>query len=221
MRRHPDYSGVQVEIHDRSEELYDAATPETDEARSEARSEFILRLYVVQARAYLRLVDNMQYQDAYEFILRDNVQEVWSKYAKVDRTLFGKMAGLDMRFLQTAQLLVQHWITEGHRRIAKAKEAGEGSLTGQPGPSSNRPISQREEHHAKASRKIREPNPDILKNKETVNHREAAEALGIDPRTVNRWIADKILTPTHVAGRNRFKSRDLLRIINQTKLDKT
>jgi excisionase family DNA binding protein len=71
------------------------------------------------------------------------------------------------------------------------------------------------------TRKIREPNPEILKNKETVNHREAAEALGIVPRTLNRWIADGTLTPTRVASRNRFKSKDLQKVINQNKRDKT
>jgi hypothetical protein len=132
MKRHPDYSDVQVEIHDKTEELYDAATSECDVSRSPARAELFNKLYVVQARAYVRLVDNMEYQAAYELILRDNVREVWAQFAKRDKRMYDTIATLDKEFMQGMRLLVQHWITEGHRRIAETrKKASSGTAAAQ------------------------------------------------------------------------------------------
>jgi hypothetical protein len=127
-KRHPDYSSVQVEIHDKSEELYDRATKESDVAHSPARSDLYQKLWVVQARAYVRLVDDIEHQEAYELILRDNVRKVWAQYAKVDEDLFETTAGRDTAFMQAMKLLLQHWITEGHRRIANKKSSAESPI---------------------------------------------------------------------------------------------
>jgi hypothetical protein len=73
----------------------------------------------------------------------------------------------------------------------------------------------------KPQRTFREPNTALLKNQDaTLNRKSAAEALGISERTLDRWVDAEKLTPIGLGSRKRFKTKELLRALNQNNRDK-
>jgi hypothetical protein len=109
-----------------------------------------------------------------------------------------------------------HWKAEALKRVREREEAQRkvarrqpqtvtATLTGKPLP-------------FKPSQ-TRDPNPDLLKTAETLNRKKAAIALGISERTLDRWIADGKVMPLGAGTRKRFKSKDLLKLLNKTKTD--
>jgi len=63
------------------------------------------------------------------------------------------------------------------------------------------------------TRHFREPNYELLRNPEaSLNRKNAAEALGITERTLDRWTEDRKLTPIGLGERKRYKVKDLLRL---------
>ena len=79
--------------------------------------------------------------------------------------------------------------------------------------SANRPG----ETTARAPRKKREPNPQVLKDRETVSRKMAAEALGVTERTLDRHVRSGLLVPAGPPTRKRFKTKDLSRLMNDKK----
>jgi hypothetical protein len=68
---------------------------------------------------------------------------------------------------------------------------------------------------SRSARTFREPDAELLKNPDaTLNRKNAAQALGISERTLDRWVKDTILTPTGHGYRKRFKVKDLRRMLN-------
>jgi hypothetical protein len=69
-------------------------------------------------------------------------------------------------------------------------------------------------------RKRREPRPELLANPEaTLSRLKASEALGITPRTLDRWIKDGKLTTTGLGAQKRLRTKDLKRLLDQKLLD--
>ena len=66
-------------------------------------------------------------------------------------------------------------------------------------------------------RLVREPNPDMLKGKDIVSRKQAAEALGVTTRTIDRFVEDRKLNPTGGWGSKRFKTQELLDFMNRKK----
>jgi excisionase family DNA binding protein len=164
------------------------------------RMEYALRGLSKRASAYLRLVKNLKTQEAYATV----VNVMFTDIAHED---YMGVVGLQPLpghpdFLRI-ELRARYWIKESYKRIAKAA-TDRGAKTAS----------------SKPNRQVREPNPNVLKGKNTINGKQAAEALGITERTLNRWIADTTLTPIRIGGRNRFDTKDLLRILNNKKQDK-
>lgn len=118
-KRHPEYSDVRVEIYDKREARLDSGTKETDAARSSARADLTIDLFKINAAAYLRLVDDLDFQEAYEVVLTDEVYDAWAFYAKTNRQLFEAGIIADTKFLQGLRMLRDYWIAEGHRRISE------------------------------------------------------------------------------------------------------
>lgn len=67
----------------------------------------------------------------------------------------------------------------------------------------------------KRQRQLREPDQELLRKTETVNRKQAAMGLGISERTLDRMVADKVLHPTGPFRSKRFKTKELLRLLNQ------
>lgn len=112
---------MQIEIYDKSEALYDAASTDTDILGSPARADLYHDLLAVRAREYVRLVENLISQEAYEFILKESIPSFWAQYAKRSANLFEAEAHSDMSFMQGVRLLLDHWIAASHRRVASRK----------------------------------------------------------------------------------------------------
>jgi transposase InsO family protein len=73
----------------------------------------------------------------------------------------------------------------------------------------------------KAPRRLLEPRPDLLTNPDaTLSRFRAADALGITPRTLDRWVTDGKLTRVGAGLRKRFKVKELKRVLDQRLLDK-
>lgn len=72
----------------------------------------------------------------------------------------------------------------------------------------------------KRLRKFREPRTDLLKDPTvTLNRLQAAEALGVTTRTLDRYVTDKRLTPVGGFARRRFKAKDLLAFVSRKNRD--
>jgi len=69
------------------------------------------------------------------------------------------------------------------------------------------------------AKRILEPNPQLLENNETLNRLQAAKALGVHTRTLDRWIKDGKLTPIGGAGHKRFRTKELRKFLNQKPQD--
>jgi Helix-turn-helix domain len=71
------------------------------------------------------------------------------------------------------------------------------------------------------ARRSLEPKPDLLANLDiTLSRLKAAEALGVSPRTLDRWVRDKLVTPVGAGLRKRFRPKELKRLLDQRTLDK-
>jgi hypothetical protein len=72
---------------------------------------------------------------------------------------------------------------------------------------------------SKPVRRFREPNLELLKSKETVNRIEAADGLGLSLRQFDRWVKDEDnrITALGVGARKRFKTKELLRLLSESK----
>lgn len=70
---------------------------------------------------------------------------------------------------------------------------------------------------AKKERQQLEPRPELLKDQEFVGRQTAAKALGISERTLDRRVGDGTLTPVGEGHYIRFKTQDILRVLNRKK----
>lgn len=68
-----------------------------------------------------------------------------------------------------------------------------------------------------ATRQRLEPRPELLKDLEFVGRQTAAKALGISERTLDRRVGDGTLTPVGEGHYIRFKTQDILRVLNRKK----
>ena len=74
----------------------------------------------------------------------------------------------------------------------------------------------------KSNRTFREAKPELLKNPDGMSGRKnAAIALGISEKTLDRRVKDKLLTPIGTGSLIRFKNKDLIRLLNQKKFRQT
>jgi hypothetical protein len=69
------------------------------------------------------------------------------------------------------------------------------------------------------AKQIPEPNPQLLENNETLNRLQAAKALGVHTRTLDRWIKGGKLTPIGASGRKRIKTKELRKFLDQKPQD--
>jgi hypothetical protein len=113
------------------------------------------------------------------------------------------------------------------RRIKESPEWTEYQKAMARALSSNEPLRnptlelpQRAQTLGKRPRHFREPNLELLKNPEaTLNRKNAADALGVAERTLDRWTGKEII-PVGAGSRKRFRTKDLLRLLNQKHRDK-
>jgi hypothetical protein len=197
---HPLLPAVMVEIHDRLtqgrfvEEFakYSPGSPD--------RMIVTLRALDIRASAFLKLVDTVERQELFITLLKELMKTAWLEFAAfpIEKA---NIDSLDMRrHWRTITDRTAYWEAEGFRRLVPSEAAATVVVP-------------------KKIAKRQEPNPALLENKETVNHKQAALALGISERTLDRWIADGRLIPIGPTTRKRFKCKDLLKILSQKHSD--
>jgi hypothetical protein len=117
--------------------------------------------------------------------------------------------------------------TEVRREIEKSAEwiVYQDLLLGAGNPSNADAISITDSIKAQEKpREYREPNSDLLKSAVSLNRKQAAQAIGVSERTLDRLIGDGRLTPIGGGSRKRFKTKELLQFLNfrlQDKHDKS
>jgi hypothetical protein len=211
IEQHPDFSDARIRIHDREQEIENNPPEGTQERLSEPRFEHCILLFDIEGEEYLRLVVDRQSHKAYTAIIDDLMRRVFVLFSgipleAVPPTLPFMNGPTPALLLYRDRLLKRmlHWVIEGHRRLAslrkdQPKDAGVGD---------------------KQPRKVLEPRPDLLTDLDaSANRLKAAQILGITPRTLDRWTADRRLTPIGSTPHKRFRNRDLKRILDQKKLD--
>jgi len=212
--KHPELPDVLVEIHDGYRELEQNISAEAQKRLSEQRLEYSLQQLDIVGKAYLRLVTDFESARAYGAILNECLQGVWQFFAGFPlQSLFPtplfSTSPPPPECLQRDRMVKRttFWEAEGYRRVASLHGQQSGEISKDPSK-------------AKTQRTIGEPRPDLLANLDvTLSRMKAAEALGISPRTLDRWVTDNKLTATGLGHRKRFKAKDLKRLLDQRMLD--
>jgi hypothetical protein len=199
LKSHPDFARAQVELMD-GVGMVNEATPADKLPRmpSPERLEYAIKILNAQAGAYLKLVSDMRFQEAFEVVLLGiYIPQAWDTYSGLARGIVALDGNKEFKVLAD-QLM--YWRRESFRRIA-SDPIGEASGIVPTVP--------------KKLRQSREPKPELLVNAETVNRKLAAEALGMSERTFDRHVADGKLTPFGAGSRKRFNSKELLRFLRK------
>jgi hypothetical protein len=194
------FASAQLEMMSGMDELSASFSP-LPRSQSKERMEYVLRGFDVRAQAHLKLVFTLEQQEAFSRLLQ---------FLFVDMA-WADLTGLPMFSTQTADpemgpvhARVREWIKRSFERLVsleKEKPKVRGTV-----PSK--------------ARTFREPKPELLGNLDaTLSRLKSAEALGIAPRTIDRWVGEQKLTPVGIGLRKRFKTKDLKRLLDQRLLD--
>jgi DNA-binding XRE family transcriptional regulator len=123
-RSSPEYASVQVQIADESDELAKQLTPEAKQVGTDARMKHVVCMFDICAKAYLRLVCDLEMQKAYETYLDDLTRRSWEQFTGCP---FDNLPPLGK---QPAPVVARtrYWKVEGYRKIAaSARDSGKRS----------------------------------------------------------------------------------------------
>ena len=206
LKRSPSFPAAQIQILNGTKQLMDSLTGDAKTCGTAARLETVLRLLGIRAAAYLKLVENMESQEAFMATVNEFGSKAWEEYTGYPPEVLQPSAG-DKQF-HAIQQSVGDWIGKGYKVLIPHAMSPPVAL---PGPTL--PL--------KKPRHFREPNLELLKNQEaTLNRKNSAQAIGVSERTLDRLVADKILIPIGPGFTKRFKNKDLLKYFNKRKADK-
>jgi excisionase family DNA binding protein len=206
--RNPNFPAAQVRVHEQEQEM-EASNPDgTVERLTEVRFEYRLKLLDIRGEGYARLVVDAESHTAYTTIIRHYARALWFHFAGLPLDAvplplpFAEKPPKDPIVLWRVRLekRIAHWLNEGYRYRAALQSDKPAQL---PEPPTR-------------NRRTLEPRPDLLTNLDGTSSRlKAAQILGITPRTLDRWVHDKKLTPVITGSHKRFRNKDLRKIIDQ------
>jgi len=138
-----------------------------------------------------------------------------SEEMRADWSVLGRV-GVQRTMQVLLQSRIEHWKALALKEVRKIEED---AMNKGPEPQNRRdyrPVVHPDAKPsvAKKARTILEPKPELLKDVESVSRLRAASALGISPRTLDRYAQRQLLTPIGPVGRKRFKTRDLIKFMN-------
>jgi len=192
------YPGVQTEIHDGL-----AGLPKRLPADNAERLRILLACFDVHAKAFLRLISDIQLQNGFMALLDAWAGLTWLQYAGY---------AIDLRSphpdVEALRSRAEHWKNEGYIRLATSETQIKKSSASLPTKTSS------------SKRTFREPRPELLDGKESLNRKQTAVALGVTERTLDRWIAEGKLTPVGDMARKRCSTREIRKILSQRSADK-
>jgi hypothetical protein len=196
IKTHPDFPRAQVELMDAVGKVNEATPSEKlPQMPSPERLEYAIKILNAQAAAYIKLVSDMRFQEAFDAVLlRVYVPLAWDTYSGIARGILAMDGNKEFKVIADR---LMYWRRESFQRLAAA------------------PIAEVVPTVAKKLRELREPKPELLEKAETVNRKLAAEALGMSERTFDRHVADGKFTPLGAGSRKRFSTKALLRFLRK------
>jgi hypothetical protein len=130
-KTHPLYASVRVELHEKSLKIGENFPPPVARLSKEG-FECAAALFHIHAEAYLAMVDDMAFQDAYVVFLESFARKAWEQFSGIPLEQLATPE--DFSFFQQA---VAHWTAEGYRRISVNTKTDSGTA-GQPKPESTK-----------------------------------------------------------------------------------
>ena len=187
LRASPNFPSVQIETHDRIEELLALDPSVEDDIRTEAKMDFYIKVFDIRAKALLRLVIDTKTHDAFTLALEelsDWVTEQWSGM----KIWFLPPVGHDWR-TQADRLKprVTHWIIEGYKKLESLQAS---------------------ETVSAPRRGFRDHIRAWMQRKELLTVEQAAKALGVSESTLKSIMSDK--------GDVRYGQDTLKRVLEKT-----
>lgn len=187
--KHSDFPATQVAIEDGIANLKREVSPSALSNATPERFKLVTDVLDIRAEAYLRLVEDMGSQKAYETLLAAfglKAIEDYTGYSGAEIHFAG-----DTHSERQIVARVRHWTTEGYRKLARKK-----SETVETSPASQ-PPSQRRGYRAEVRAWM------TTKKLETIP--EAAKALGLSETTLKSIMSD--------AGEQRYSQETLDRVL--------
>jgi hypothetical protein len=190
------FASAQVEMMSGMDALNASYSP-LPRAQSKERMEYALRGFDVRAEAHLKLIFNLEQQEAFSTLLQFLfVDMAWADYTSLPMFAI-QAADPQMGPVHTR---VREWIKRSFERLVSLGKDKPKERAGIPSK----------------ARTFREPKPDLLKNPDaTLKRRSAAEAIGVSERTLDRMVEDETLTPVYRGSQKRFKTKDLRNVLQQ------
>jgi len=192
------YAGVQTEIHDGL-----AGLPKRLPTDNAERLRILLACFDVYAKAFLRLISDIQLQNGFMALLDAWAGLTWLQYAGYP--IDPRSSNPDVEALRSK---AEHWKNEGYLRLATSEtqiKKSSAFLSTKTSP---------------PKRTFREPRPELLEGKESLNRKQTAMAFGVTERTLDRWIAEGKLTPVGNMARKRYSTREIRKILSQRLTDR-
>jgi len=192
----PGFAAAQVQRYEREKDALKILAADNPPLCSETRLEHVLKLLDIRTQPYLELVSGMPTLKAFTGLISEFANIAWEEQTG------GPFYQQGTQF-DRIETKVRDWLNEAYKRVAQGGTK-----------QTERPSTPH-----KPTRRFSEPNLELLRHSETVNKKQAADALGVSLRTLDRYVADKRLTPAGGYSRRRFKTKDLLNFIGRKQQD--
>ena len=210
LKRNPNWPGVVVRVNEGELEIQNTMPQAAKERLSDARLEHFLKILDVHGEAYLVLVSDLESVEAIAVVMEWQARIAWENISWLPFDMpsdpFGQPHPVHIQIDKVTKR-ARRWIVEAYRRLAILIK--------------NNPPQLEASTPNVSRRKKLEPKPEKLANLDgTLNRVGAADALGITPRTLDRWVKDRKLAPVGHGHSKRLKARDLKKLLDQRILDK-
>jgi hypothetical protein len=137
LEKNPAYPSAIVQIGDKSKQLGDSISEEAKCFGSQARMEYLVKMFDISAQAFLRLVSDLETQKAFTALLDDCFRQAWERYIGYP---FDNVPPIGDAARPIEQR-VRYWALEGLRRLDTSRRVPEPS---NPEPSMESPDERKE-----------------------------------------------------------------------------
>jgi DNA-binding XRE family transcriptional regulator len=165
LKTNPGFARSQVQLMDRFEKVKTAHEAQLSTRATTERMEYALRVFDIQAEAYLMLVSDMKSQDDFITLLGEFGFRAWEEYTEFPITVMPPIPPDRFRPIRER---VRHWTTKGFRRLESLRS------------------SDTEADHGNKSRQGIGGQIKVLREECRMTIEQLAEEVGITSRSVER-----------------------------------
>lgn len=119
----PDFVRIQVQMRHRLGEAERKAPVDAQAYGSEARMDYVLKRFDIQARAFLELVTDIHLQDAFVAMLVRMERLAWTDYASRQPDFQRRVRAQRRAFMDKVHTKVRQWIHKGYKRLESLRKA--------------------------------------------------------------------------------------------------